>query len=179
MQRPGCTCRKGVLLASGNCCRLCSDFSHFASTVAVFIHFAAFLCASPLGQPQIKMLQKHTCLETKRQGQRTEKHLLISVPASDDRKPETTAVTLKLPALGANWASSGDSRHYSAAGWSRAIGYRGKKSGISLSNTGSFQVHALTYSLVNHWWPQASFNRVIHVLASCGESRETCFQVPQ
>lgn len=72
--------------------------------MAVFVHFAAFLCVSPLRQPHIEILQKHTCLEPER-GKETDRGqkstLLISVPTSDDRKHEASAVKLKPPILGA------------------------------------------------------------------------------
>lgn len=90
--------KKSILLALVSCCSFCSYFNHVASTVAVFVHFAAFLCASPLRQPHIEILQKHTCLEPER-GKETDRGqkstLLISVPTSDDRKHEATSVKLK------------------------------------------------------------------------------------
>ena len=110
LQKQGCICKRSVPLALASCWSCCSYVSQFASPGAVLIPFAAFPSASPLTvavkwneMKWNEILQKHTCLETERQRE-PRSTLLISVPASDDGKLETTAGNLRPPALGANCA---------------------------------------------------------------------------
>lgn len=173
--------KKSILLALVSCCSFCSYFNHVASTVAVFVHFAAFLCASPLRQPHIEILQKHTCLEPER-GKETDRGqkstLLISVPTSDDRKHEASAVKLKPPILGATWVFSGDGRQYSSPRLAGATGHLAEKGWQSSSKHFALPWLCTHSVLGESSMAQASFNRISHALASHMESGETCFQVP-
>lgn len=98
-----------------SCCSFCPYSSHFASTVVVFIHFAAFLSASHVRHPKLKCC-KSTCAWR----QRKECTLIISIHASDDRRPD--AIAVNLPTLSANWALSVDSRHRNTSRWAGPLG---------------------------------------------------------